>query len=137
MLTVPGALDSLPLVHDFVAAAALSFDIPPADAYCFQLAAEEACTNIVRHGWNGTPPADSPIDLELAADASGWTLSICDSGRPFDPAALPPPDLTSDLAKRQPGGLGVHLIRSVMDQVRYCSTGGRNCLTLVRQRSFL
>ena len=134
-LTVPSAIESLAAVRDFVAASAAALGIPDHDAHHFQLAAEEACTNIIHHGVAGLRGADSAILLELTSHATGWTLTIRDRGRPFDPASLPSPDLRASLRRRRPGGLGVYLIRSLMDDVCYHSSDGENRLSLTRRRA--
>ena len=59
-----------------------------------------------------------------------------DNGRPFDPLNdAPEPDLDSGVADRAVGGLGVHLVRTMMDEMRYRRDRGRNHLTLVKERA--
>ena len=58
------------------------------------------------------------------------TAEVSDDGRAFDPLKVPPPDLESDLQSRPVGGLGVHFIKTLMDEVSYRREGGRNILTM-------
>jgi len=58
-----------------------------------------------------------------------------DDGKPFDPLQAPPPDLSLPLERRPIGGLGIHLIRNLMDEVSYARVGGRNVLKMVKHLS--
>jgi len=93
----------------------------------FMVAAEEAFMNVAMHAY-----ADGG-EVEVLAETNGGelALTLIDEGAPFDPASLPPPDLDASLEDRAIGSLGVHLIYSLVDEVRYRREGGRNLLTLV------
>jgi serine/threonine-protein kinase RsbW len=60
-------------------------------------------------------------------------VEVEDDGRPFDPLLVPPPDLTLPLERRPIGGLGIHLIRSLMDEVAYARHDGRNVLKMAKR----
>jgi serine/threonine-protein kinase RsbW len=93
------------------------------------LVVSEACANVVEHAYDGR--SGNPIDLTLVIDDRGLTLSIRDVGAPFDADNYAPPDLSAP----QEGGYGVHIIRSVMDSVRYdTSETTGTTLTLVKRR---
>jgi CheY-like chemotaxis protein/anti-sigma regulatory factor (Ser/Thr protein kinase) len=97
-----------------------------------RLAVEEACTNIIEHGYPNDAPG--PIRLSVEADAGQITITISDDAPVFDPAGAPPPDLSSDWQERPIGGLGWHFIRSMMDEVRYVpGPRGGNILTLIKR----
>jgi anti-sigma regulatory factor (Ser/Thr protein kinase) len=98
------------------------------DAYVLTLVLEEVFTNVVRHGYPEEGGHQIAIRLELAGGVV--TISVEDDGRSFDPVLAPPANLDAPLEERQPGGLGVHLIRSLMDEVAYRRAGGHNVLTL-------
>ena len=59
-------------------------------------------------------------------------MEIADNGKPYDPLSAPPPDIDSALDDRPIGGLGVYLVRQLMDDVRYCHDRGWNKLTLTK-----
>ena len=84
--------------------------------------------NIVMHG--SQPGIASRVEVFLALADDGLTMTIEDDGPPFDPLTVPSPDLTSSLAERPVGGLGVFLVRQVMDAVSYSRVGTRNRLTM-------
>jgi serine/threonine-protein kinase RsbW len=95
-----------------------------------ELAVEEAVTNVINYAYRETP---GRVTLSGIWDpvAKSLTIEIRDSGSPFNVLDLPPPDLTSDLADRRVGGLGVHFIRTLTDQLYYRREEGRNILGLV------
>lgn len=95
------------------------------------LATDEALANIIKHGYNGTPNGEILVILRpiLAVGKNGLEIVTLDRGRSIDPAAISGRDL-SDL---RPGGLGVHIIRSVMDKVQYRRrSGGGMLLRMVK-----
>ncbi|MCP9928348.1 ATP-binding protein [Cyanobium sp. CH-040] len=98
----------------------------------WRLLAEEVLMNIVQHG--SPPQAAESIRIDGRFHGDGVELRVEDRGRPFDPCAAPPPDLSAPLEVRRAGGLGVHLLRSLTDEMAYAYRDGRNVLTL-RKRS--
>lgn len=105
------------------------------DAYAIRLAVEEACTNIVDHGYAGTDPGPIQLTFKLkrAGDARQLIIELQDTAMPFHPEDASAPDLLSDAEDRPVGGLGWFFIQNTMDEVRYRSEGGENCLTLVKR----
>jgi anti-sigma regulatory factor (Ser/Thr protein kinase) len=97
------------------------------------LALEEAVMNVISHAFNGVAP---PYQLAVRLEITGESLiaEIVDNGRPFDPTAAPDPDLTIPLDKRDPGGLGIHLMRSMTDRLAYHRLEGHNVLRMEKSR---
>jgi anti-sigma regulatory factor (Ser/Thr protein kinase) len=93
---------------------------------------EELFTNTVNHGHFGRAPLGS-IDIVLALAAGRLTIEFSDDGWPFDPLSGPLPDLDQTVANRQIGGLGLHIVRSLVDEARYTRDGNRNRLVLIRK----
>lgn len=93
------------------------------------LAVDEAVANAILHGYRG-----GPGEVAVAGAVADGTveLRVEDWGPPFDPLAVPPPALECDIGERLPGGLGIHLIRSLADRVEYRRDGDRNVLILTR-----
>jgi len=92
---------------------------------------EELFTNAVTHG-HGPHSAGAGITVELRWRTGRIGISFVDDGPPFDPLAFGAPDLDAAGEERPIGGLGIHLVRSLIDQARYRREGGRNHLHLVR-----
>jgi phosphoserine phosphatase RsbU/P len=105
--------------------------LPEATLLDLRLVAEEVLTNVAAHGHDDA--AEHWVSLRLAIAAGEVTLEFRDHGRPFDPLAAAPPDLHSPLAGRPPGGLGIHLIRSLVDAAAYVRAGAENVLTLKKR----
>jgi len=96
-----------------------------------RLAVDEACSNVIAHGYRG---AAGTIRLAVAVGDGRAVVTVTDEAAAFDPALVPPPDLDAPWAERREGGLGWHLIRSVVDEVRHRPAGARgNVLTLVKR----
>ena len=99
------------------------------------LVLEEVSLNIMDNAFDG---GLHEFDVTLISDARSVTIQVVDAGRPFDPLTeSPPPDLDSPVEHRPVGGLGVHLIRTMMDKTVYRRTDGQNRLTLVKHRTEL
>ncbi len=102
--------------------------VPPAAIGHLNLALDEAMTNTIAYGW--PEGGDHEIALTLSIIGGAVLAEVSDDGRTFDPLEVPPPDLESDLESRPIGGLGVHFMKTLMDEVSYRREGGRNILTM-------
>lgn len=107
----------------------------PADlAFQINLCLDELTTNVVKyaHADDGT----RKIHITLASDPNLITIEMMDNGPPFDPLHdAPQPDLEASLEDRRIGGLGIHFVRTLMDEVRYRREQDRNHLTMIKRRS--
>ncbi len=102
--------------------------------YKMTLAIEEAVMNVITHAFDDLPPPHK-IKIRLKVTADSIDAEIIDNGHPFDPTAAPDPDLSIPLEERSPGGLGIHLMRSVTDLLQYHRTSdGNNILRLQKSR---
>jgi serine/threonine-protein kinase RsbW len=100
----------------------------PDFAWRLRLALDEIVSNIVTHGGAG---GEVPgVRLSFRRDGSRIEVTIADEGPPFDPLAHPAPDVTLPLEAREPGGLGIALVRALFDEVTYERTSHNNVLTL-------
>jgi serine/threonine-protein kinase RsbW/sigma-B regulation protein RsbU (phosphoserine phosphatase) len=102
--------------------------IPPGHAFRLNVAIEELLTNTISYGYGETGRHEIAIDIRREGETIVAELS--DDARPFDPLNAPPPDLDSAIADRRVGGLGVHLVKTLMDDVGYAYRDGRNHITL-------
>lgn len=102
----------------------------PEDAFAdLMIMVEELVVNVASHG--GMGPDEAGIEVRLWIGADNLLLEVEDGGPPFNPLDLPEPDLEAPLENREVGGLGVHLLKKLSDQVSYERANGRN---LVRCR---
>ena len=123
---------NLSQVRHFVEAHALDAGFPREVIEQVKLAVDEACANVIEHAYHG---GVGRIDVYFRATAELLAVTIRDTGVPFDPAAYHKPNLEEHIMNRKPGGLGVHLMRTLMDQVRYRQHRGANEVQLVKYRN--
>ena len=107
-------------LRDFVEDATLYCGINHDDAFAFKLAVDEMCTNIIQYGYEGRDPGL----LTLFFDVEGKTarLTIRDDGKYFPPDQAAVPDVKANLDDREIGGLGIYLVKELMDNVTYSRT---------------
>lgn len=98
----------------------------------FHLALDEVLSNTVRCGYGGLP-GEHQIELSFRLSAGELELVVVDDGQPFNPLDAPEPETGGSLQERAVGGLGLLLVRRLMDEVRYERAPGRNVLTLRRR----
>ena len=131
-LTIRTAHDELDRINAAVESFAESDGWPPDLLYRVELVLEEWGLNVMDHGHDDDT---HEIDIALTTDDDQVTIEIVDGGRPFDPLNdAPPPDLTSAVGERRVGGLGVHFMRTLMDEVLYNRESGKNHLKLVTRK---
>jgi serine/threonine-protein kinase RsbW len=128
-ITLPARIDSLPRGLALVVECAVAAGFPPQRVTEIELAVEEALANICFYAY---PESSGEIEVRCTQDETRhFLIEFTDSGIPFDILARPAPDLTGDVAQRQIGGLGIPLIRALMDNVTYHRKGARNILRLM------
>jgi|SRR5208282_5580006 anti-sigma regulatory factor (Ser/Thr protein kinase) len=130
-MDIPARFDAVPAVareiEQFMKGAGFS-DPAVLDV---QLAVEEIIANTIRHGFCGNPGS---ISIHSTAAPDGLTVEITDRAPPFNPLSVPSPDVTSSLAERKTGGLGIYLVRQVIDTVTYRYEDGKNILLLTKKK---
>ena len=127
----PGLFDSLAAIAEFAGRAAEAAGMDSQTIYAVQLAVDEACSNIIENAYGEGEVGDITCTSEVGA--GGLRLLLHDTGRPFDPTAVPLPDLAPQLEGRQVGGLGLYLIHKIMDEVHFEFDASGNTLTLVKR----
>jgi serine/threonine-protein kinase RsbW len=98
--------------------------------YDLQLAVDEACTNIMTHGYAGLSPGS--IILELEVDPDKVTVSLTDFGHCFEPSSAPVPNLEAPIEERELGGFGLFFIQQSVDEMDYRVTEDGNKMTLIK-----
>ncbi|RJP55104.1 MAG: ATP-binding protein [Anaerolineaceae bacterium] len=131
--TFPAKFEFLDEIRDFVAEVAREGGFTEKTIYSLQLATDEAASNIIEHAYAGIPDATLSVACEVRGDEIVITLQ--DTGRPFDPENVREPNLKADLSNRQIGGLGIYLMRKLMDSVQYeANANAGNTLTMTKRR---
>jgi serine/threonine-protein kinase RsbW len=130
---IPSRTDNLLEVREFVGSAARSFGFSDEEIANIVLAVDEACTNIIKHAYQYV--ADKEIEVSIFEDKGSFEIRIFDNGKSFDPSALRPPDLKEHIGRQRRGGLGVYLMKRLMDKVEYSFIPGkRNEVRLTKFR---
>lgn len=123
------AVAHLPALVAFLQQAWQDEALPDAAAFPFELALDEVFMNVVMHGTTlDGPPRE--VSLSLRHEGVTVTMVMEDDGPAFDPLSLAAPDIDAPIEEREIGGLGVFLIRELMDDVSYAHTGTHNQLTM-------
>lgn len=120
-------------IREFVGEAARYVGFSEKEVYSIQLAADEASTNIIEHAYAGIE--NGKIEIDCSATGDELKIVMRDRGKSFDPSSVPEPNVKADLSERRIGGLGMYLMRKLMDEVYYESspeTG--NTLTMIKRR---
>jgi len=130
-LHIAAELKNLAAICLFVEEVATALGVDPAIIPDVVLAVDEAASNIIIHGYQGQGGA---VEIEVGQEGDALVIRLRDEAAPFDPTTVPAPDLTVPLEQRAVGGLGIHLIRQVMDEMAHRVTPqGGNELTLVKR----
>lgn len=123
VLTLPGRFTNIKRICQFVAQGATESGLDETAVFQIELACDEASANIIEHGYGGEDIGDIQISWHVADDV--FIVTILDNGRRFDPAAVPlPPSVTNpphpdDVDHVRVGGLGLHFMRNLMDEVTF------------------
>jgi serine/threonine-protein kinase RsbW len=130
-IRIRAQLSEVARVRHVVGEAALRAGLDEKARHHCQLAVDEACTNIIEHGFAGGQPAGW-IEVICSWEPGVFRIFLSDNSPPYNPLEHIEPDPQAGLAERQGGGWGVYFIRTLMDDVGYAHTGGHNHLTLVK-----
>lgn len=120
-------------IREFVGEIARAGGFTDKDVYNIQLATDEAASNIIEHAYEKIP--DGVLELSCGVREDLITIVLIDHGESFDPSEIPLPDLKADLSARKIGGLGIFLMRKLMDDVHYeVKAGQGNILTMTKRK---
>jgi serine/threonine-protein kinase RsbW len=130
----PARMEHLPELVEFAAQGvrASGAEVDAAALHDIRLAVSEVCANIVEHGYAGAPGGS--ISIETTTTPERLVVRIEDDAPVFDPSTVPPPDIGSDWQRRDPGGVGWHLVYRVMDEVRHEPRGQRGNVVILTKR---
>ena len=120
-------------IREFVGDIARTGGFNAKDVYNIQLAADEAASNIIEHAYEGV--SNGVLELSCGVKGNTITIILVDHGESFDPSEIPMPDLKADLSERKIGGLGIFLMRKLMDEVHYeIRSNNSNVLTMTKRK---
>jgi len=128
VLTVSGHYEKIKSVCDFVADGAARAGLDEAAIFHIELACDEACTNIIEHGYGGENIGDIVVSWEK--EGTSFIITLRDNGRPFNPTKVPKPKIPKKpddptfseeevVKSLKVGGLGIHFMRKLMDEITF------------------
>jgi serine/threonine-protein kinase RsbW len=129
--TIPASTDSLKDVREIIETACAKYKISKKTVYEITLAVDEACTNIIKHAYHNS--SDKQINISLTVSEKLFEIKLTDTGEHFDPSKIPNPDIRESQKQKKGGGLGVFLMKKIMDEVKYKTIGNKNELTLIKK----
>ena len=131
VLTLQNDISQVPLLAEFVEGIASAHHLDATTTMNINLALEEAVVNVMNYAYREGTTGE--ILVGATAEPGQLRFTIADSGVPFDPTQAREPDLDSNAEERPIGGLGIHLVRQLVDAVQYRRTDGQNILTLTKK----
>jgi serine/threonine-protein kinase RsbW len=131
-LLIPSQTDNLELIRGFVGKVAEKVGFGEDQVGKIELACDEACTNVIKHAYVGGE-AKKSLDVMIKIDYQKFTIIVTDHGKGFNPKKIKMPDLQEYLAELRVGGLGIYLMKTLMDEVDYdIKPGVHNQVTMVK-----
>ncbi len=129
--TIPAKLENLETMIQFVMAGAKKLEFDKQTLNQLHVAVEEVLVNIINYAYEKQP---GEVEIGYDLDANQLTMRISDKGLPFNPLDLPAPDINLPIEERPIGGLGIFMMREIMDEVSYERENNRNSLILVKKK---
>ena len=133
-VTLVNELSEVVRLSQLVEAFGQAEGLAPEVVFSLNLALDEVVTNVIRYA-HDADGRKHPIVVRLVLEPDVLTAHVEDDGRAFNPLEAPAPDLGASIDERPIGGLGIHLVRTVMTSVEYRREDGRNVLTIKKKLS--
>lgn len=137
VLKVRGRYSNIRQICDFIIHGAQTSGLGEGATFHIELACDEACTNIIEHAYEGEDRGD--IEVRWRVKGNDFVITFHDNGRSFDPTTVPAPAISELSETPEPenlkvGGLGIHFMRTLMDDIRYSFDQQKgNTLTMIKQ----
>ncbi len=131
-LKLPAKLENLKKMFDYIREAASRQGFTEEQTNKIQLASEEALVNVINYAYT---PNTGDVEIQCDNKENSIEITIMDEGIPFDPLSIPDPDILVPIEERKVGGLGIFMIKEIMDDVKYKRVDDKNILTLIKYNS--
>ena len=128
-LATTAGLQNLAAILDFTAACCRQCGVDEENTYSIRLAVDEAVANIVEHAYGG---AGGRLAIQCWSEGRDFYVQLRDWGKPFEPQSVRSPKLSGSLSRRKAGGLGLHMMHKLMDEVRFSFDEDGNALVMVK-----
>ena len=129
-LTVQATMENIRTVTDFINAKLREQNWPEGSRIQIDVAIDEIFGNIVQYAYKGREPGTVTVLTSIDGVPKCTTITFIDDGRPYDPRQVEDPDTTLAAADREIGGLGLFMVKNIMDSMDYEFKDGKNMLTI-------
>lgn len=129
-ITFTASIEEVPRMCESITEAARNAGMQDRNLWKLETAVDEALTNICCYGYQCKQ--DGKIWINWETEGGFFCLTIEDTGIPFDQTQPTTPNFTQNICDRKIGGLGRHIMRNFLDDMKYKYNGERNCLTLIK-----
>jgi serine/threonine-protein kinase RsbW len=131
-LQVPSNTENLAMIRDFVNGIGLRAGLSAGEVAKLELAVDEACANVIEHAYG--PEVTKEVSVRATLDEDTVQIDVVDTGKGFDPAGISQKNLDQLVAERKSGGLGMRLMKTLMDEVHYeVIPGQKNELRMIKR----
>lgn len=132
-LKLPADSENLDIIRKFISGIAATMGFSEEEIYQIELAVDEACANVIKHAYVDKNTNEKNIHVTVKKKSKAIEIAIADKGIGFNPDKIETPDMDEYLKKMKPGGLGVHLIKTLMDKVTFrINPGVRNEVKMIK-----
>ncbi|MBN2007922.1 ATP-binding protein [candidate division KSB1 bacterium] len=126
---VPAHISYLRVLRKFVTRIGTKYGFSASELYAFKASVDEACSNIIEHGYGFK---DGSITIKAIVGNNSLTIELIDQGKAFDPKLMQDPELTKYVDDRKKGGLGIFIMKRLLDEIDYKRTDEGNVLRLTK-----
>lgn len=134
VVRVPAKYDSIRILASVLGKVINVSRLGEREAFACRLALDEACVNIIEHAYANHSTGE--IEATIHGSPGMCTICLTDFGEPYDPQQVASPQFGEDIEQASPGGLGLYLMRTMMDDVQYVASPNGNSLIMVKRSSF-
>jgi serine/threonine-protein kinase RsbW len=132
LLQVPSNTEHLAMIRDFVNGIGIRAGMPASEVAKLEMAVDEACANVIEHAYG--PEVTKEVSVKATIDDETVQIDVVDTGKGFDPGEIPQLNLDQLVAERKSGGLGMRLMKTLMDEVHYeMIPGKKNELRMIKR----
>ncbi len=131
-LATNASLKEISTIAEFITSSLTCSGVMEEIIFAIELAVDEITNNIMMYAY---PAGEGTMKIMIDVSGTDISIEIRDQGKEFNPLLFPPPDISSNSDERKIGGLGIHMVRSIMDKVNYERRDGQNILKLNKSLS--
>ncbi|MDR2589430.1 MAG: ATP-binding protein [Oscillospiraceae bacterium] len=129
-MTVPALVENLNDVLDFIDEKMEEIGIGAKSQYSIRVSVEELFVNIAHYAY---PNGEGDVTITISTKPGEFIVEIKDSGIPYNPLEKADPDISLSIDKRKIGGLGIYMVKNMMDSVNYTYQNGQNIMTIMKK----